>query len=317
MKQHSSEDGLLRKYFLGELSQKEGDDLEERLLKDDELFELAEAVEADLLAAAARGELAPAEREQVLKKLASSPQGRERLALARTLNRAADEEHRQATVVVEFPRRTWTRKPAFWTAMAASLLAAVIGFSVLERRVEKAPQEEAPVVTSENPIARPVPRPSDQQPADLPVTETPPVPDQAAREEAPPDVRTVEPLSRVALQLVFLAGQRGAGEAETAHERLHLTPDVRTVDLKLDVTDFRDLKSFKVAVRNNEHNTIWEKSGLEPRDRDGESALVLEVPAAKLATAGLYEVRIEGTSESGELEELPLQEFQVVTSGNP
>ncbi|HEV2843854.1 MAG TPA: hypothetical protein VG477_03335, partial [Thermoanaerobaculia bacterium] len=83
------------------------------------------------------------------------------------------------------------------------------------------------------------------------------------------------------------------------------------------VTEFYGLKSFKVALRNKEHNTIWVKSGLEARKVDGDSALVLEIPAAKLAVAGRYEVRIEGIKESGELEELPLQEFEVVTNGNP
>jgi hypothetical protein len=278
MKQNPSEDELLRRYLLEELPQEEADELDRRLLVDDELFVLAEAVEADLLAAAARGELAPAERERVLKRLASSPQGRERLALAWALNRAADEEHRKADVV-QFPlptRRSW--KPALWTAMAASLLAAVIGISVL-----KDDHNESPI--------EPIPAPSLAGP--------------------------LEPLGRTALQLVFLPGNRDAGEAETAHERLHLTPDVDIVDLKLDVTEFYGLKSFKVALRNKEHNTIWVKSGLEARKVDGDSALVLEVPAAKLAVAGRYEVRIEGIKESGELEELPLQEFEVVTNGNP
>ena len=67
--------------------EEEADRLEQRLLAEDELFELAEAVEADLLAAADRGELTPAERERVQQRLAASPRGRERLALARVLER--------------------------------------------------------------------------------------------------------------------------------------------------------------------------------------------------------------------------------------
>src|SRR4029077_7915420 len=91
MTPENRDDELLRSYLLGKLPEEEADGLERRLLAEDDLFELAEAVELDLLAAADRGALARAEREEFLRKLAASPRGRERLALARSLNTLADE----------------------------------------------------------------------------------------------------------------------------------------------------------------------------------------------------------------------------------
>src|SRR5919202_647127 len=88
MKSNPTDDELLRSYLLGELTEDEADALERRLLAEDDLFELSEAIEADLLAEYAQGGLAPAERERV-QRLASSPQGRERLALARSLSSLA------------------------------------------------------------------------------------------------------------------------------------------------------------------------------------------------------------------------------------
>src|SRR5215211_3520558 len=85
MKDEMKDDEILRRYLLGGLEEEQADDLERRLLEDGELFELAEAVEGDLLAAAARGDLPPAERGHVLRRLAASPEGRTRLALARGL----------------------------------------------------------------------------------------------------------------------------------------------------------------------------------------------------------------------------------------
>ena len=59
MRHEPTDDELLRSYLLGTLPEREADHLEGRLLAEDELFELSEAIEADLLAACDRGELAP------------------------------------------------------------------------------------------------------------------------------------------------------------------------------------------------------------------------------------------------------------------
>src|SRR5436305_12604155 len=86
MRHDPTDDELLRGYLLGELPEEQAEGLERRLLAEDDLFELSEALEADLLAACARGELSVEERERVLRRLASFPSGRERLAPARALN---------------------------------------------------------------------------------------------------------------------------------------------------------------------------------------------------------------------------------------
>src|SRR5262245_44273053 len=96
---------LLRSYLLGELPEEEVARLERRLIEDDELFDLCEAVEADLLAAADRGELTAVEKEQVRRRLASSPAGQRRFALARSLNTAAREPQRTMPPPLPFRNR--------------------------------------------------------------------------------------------------------------------------------------------------------------------------------------------------------------------
>lgn len=309
MKQNPSEDGLLRRYFLGEMSQEEAEKLEKRF-GDDDFFELAEAVEADLLAAAARGELAPAERERVLKRLASSPQGRERLALARALNKAADEEKSATPNVARFPGRPSASRPTIqWiTAIAASLLmAAGLAWYVSEK--QNSSHAKAPVVAEQTEgHANPVPPRVRETPPAPPA----PQPDRVAQEEERPATEAVKPLGRAVLQLA-LAVLRG----EESLERLRVTPEVGIVELQLDVAGFEDLESFDVTLRKKGQETIWQKSGLEPQPLNGGSALVLEIPAGKLAAEGLYEVRVQGAAAGGEPEELSPLEFEVVTSGNP
>src|SRR5262245_4603124 len=124
MESNPHDDELLRSYLLGELTGDQADDLERRLLTEDGLFELSEAIEADLLAECAQGGLAPAERERVQQRLASSPQGRERLKLARSLSLLAARESKLP--VLPFVRRAApSRQPAWrWAALAAGILAA-------------------------------------------------------------------------------------------------------------------------------------------------------------------------------------------------
>ncbi len=105
MQSDPPDDQLLRSYLLGELSEEEAERIDEALLEDDESFLLCEAIEADLLAALARGELTPTEKEAVLARLAASARGRQRLALASFLNTAADRRVQPWTVIWNFTRR--------------------------------------------------------------------------------------------------------------------------------------------------------------------------------------------------------------------
>jgi anti-sigma factor RsiW len=315
MKRNPSDDELLRSYFLGEMSQEEAEELEKRF-GDDELFKLAEAIESDLLAAAARGELAPAERERVLKRLASSPQGRERLAFLRALNKAADEEKHATPKVVRFPDRApASRRVAQWViALAASLLVitGLIWYEISKQNSIEAQLPAGQQAQGQSNVV--LPKSPEEQPVAGPVRPVPAVPDQMAGKEERPVPETVKPIGRVLLQLA-LAEQRDGAVAGLL-KTLHMTPDIGVVELQLNVAGFEELESFNVALRNKEQNTIWQKNGLKPRSLNGGLALVLEVPAEKLAAAGRYEVHIQGVPAEGETEELSL-EFEVVTNEKP
>lgn len=310
-------DELFRRYLLGELSQEEVDELELHLSMNKDLFDLAEAVEADLLAAADRGELAPAERERVLKRLASSPQGRERFALIHALNRAANEEN-----VVRFPGRRvpLAHRPVVqWvTAIAASLLI-VTGLLVFIPDDDDA-GGETPIDISKGPTpASPVqPKPPEKPPVAAPAQPAP-APDRVAGHKKPeehkekPVTKPVEPL-RAVLALA-LTTQRGAGEEI---DLLTLTPDLDFVDLQLDMdSETQSFESFDVTLRK-EQETILQGRGLKPQQLDWGKALVLEVPAQKLTTGGRYEVRVQGVAAEGATEPPPsFAEFEVVTGGQP
>jgi hypothetical protein len=300
---------LVRSYLLGELSAEEAERTEGRLLAEDELFELAEAVEADLLAAADRGELTPAERERVEQRLAASPGGRERLALARSLNQAArrpPQAAETASPVVPFrprsprPPRSAAASPAIrWAALAAGVLA-VSGLSwyALERPHGG---ESAPLIARERPApAHPVaPRPP--APAALP-------PARPAGGDEPQTAKR-EP-AKVVLQLALMT-TRGS---ETVR-RLDLPRGAEIVELQLGIEGMEEFKSFDVAVKDHAAQTVWERSGIEPKTLDGVPSLVADLPADRLPS-GRCEIKVQGLTPGHAPEDLSAQPIEVTRNGS-
>ena len=81
----AADDALLRSFLLRTLSGAERRAVERRLLADDAFFEAARALEGDLLADYAAGELTCREEAVVRSWLAGSAQARARLGLIRSL----------------------------------------------------------------------------------------------------------------------------------------------------------------------------------------------------------------------------------------
>ena len=276
MKWGRQDDTLLRRYLLGKLRKGKADRLERRLLEDDKLFELAEAVEADLLDAADRGDLAPAERERVLQRLASSPQGRERLALARSLNTVADEEH----VVVPSPRKPVFSLPAIrWVALAASLLV-VTGLGLVARQY--GPQARDMIARILFPSSASGQQAKETQKPGKPQQPPPPTP-------APPDI--------LALTLMRL---RGSAEVVAKLQKLHLSPGSHTAEFRITMVGV-DAKSFDVAI-SRAKKTVWETSALMPVQREKEGTLLFVDVPAEIFSTGRYKIAVtaEGESEMSE-----------------
>lgn len=308
MRQNQIDDELVRSYLMGELPEPEADRLEERLLVEDELFDLMEALEAELLAACSRDELGPAERERVLSRLASSPQGRERLALAKALNMVADGLSKEAPApVLPFHRRAAPPKAVFqWAALAAAGLLMVAGLSWFSRQTPQAgssgplaaherPAPASPVAPA--PQGKPIPPASNAQTLREPQR----TPERVAEKQEAPAKRSAPVKAVFALSLMTL---RGAEEIE----ELHLPPGADIAELQIDLEGLEDSESFRAAVRSKDKGTVWEQSGLKSRPLDWTTAaLVLDIPAGRLVP-GRYEVAVRIGTKPEEM----TQEFQIV-----
>jgi hypothetical protein len=290
MRHDPTDDELLRGYLLGELPEEDAERLERRLLAEDDLFELSEAVEADLLAACARGELTAPERERVLERLAASPSGRGRLALARALNALAGSP---AATVLPFARPAATPSRALyrWAALAAGVLVAA-GLSWWVAVESHHGGESSPWIARERPApAGPVaPQPSEARiQTAVPAPKPPPEP-----------VKSVFQLALMSLR----------GTEAPTKLRVHAGT---VVELQISVEGMENLKSFHLAVRNRKSETVWD-GRLEPRQLRGVRALVIDLPADRLP-AGTYEIEAQGLAPGREPEDLSPLDVVVVSEG--
>jgi hypothetical protein len=307
---------LVRRFLLGELNEQQAERVEKRLLEEDELYDLCEAVEAELLEEAARGRLAPAERDRVLKRLASSPQGRARLALAKDLAAIADGLPR-----IEPIRRRpdLTAQPAFRWALAAGLALVIGGIGggiwTFVEHDEPGAQSEISGQVNQREIHR---RSIQRRDPDLGTKQedsgeqTPPIrrkQDQIDEiESEPPAIVEVEPVL-VELSLLTLRG--GEEEEPKQIEKIRIPSGKEHIEFHVNVT-IADYDSYDAVVSGGEKEIV--KKGIEPKSINDELFLVLDVPASDLP-AGRYKMTVYGNPAEGNPEPLMEQELEVSGGG--
>jgi hypothetical protein len=226
----------------------------------------------------------------VLRRLGSSPSGRERLALARALNALAGSP---AATVLPFarPAVALSRSTFRWAAALAAGLLVAAGLSWVALESHHGGESVAWVPRERPAPAHPVaPRPPEVQ----------------AQAKAPAPAPPPEPVKSV-FQLA-LTSLRGSEAAET----LRVRPG-SDVELRISVEGMEDLKSFRLAVQNRRRETVWEGT-LEPTTLQGVRVLVIDLSAGRLPT-GHYEIAARGLAPDREAEELSPLEFEVVAAG--
>jgi hypothetical protein len=300
------DEDLLRRHLLGELSAEAMEGVERRLLQEDDFFELAEAIEGELLADYARGELAPEERESIRRRLASSRSGRARLDLAQGLARIADEGAMPPIPIrpslLEF--RRWTpsvRRTAFSAAALAASLLVAVGLYTVHRH-----QQQNPVVIGDNgraQIGGNVPTlPSPTVEATPPPVEPapPPAPTPVAPEpEAPADPEpqpSAQPVLEPAVIELAIATLRGGGNLPT----FEIVQDSREVEFQIDL-EGEDFVSYDVVLRDSVHRELW-KGTRKPQQKDWGPVLVFG-PVADLPS-GKYRLEVSGVTADGTREPL-------------
>lgn len=303
------QDELLRRYLLGELEEEEQSRLEERLIREEELFEEMEAVESDLLDDYARYRLAAAERGQVEQRLLATPRGRLRLELVRGLDEIANE----GRVVPIRPARRELSRFEQVAAIAAMLVIAILGFLVANQRME--PVRPRIVVVPPSPGETPAPR--------VPGIEIPPQREEEEKiVEVTPTPLPAPPPSPAALVIqLALSTFRGPGEApagETPAGEIpieNVPPGTERVELHLQLEegDRTGYTSFEATVKGA--GSELRRENLEAKEIEGEWILVLELDPKKLPE-GMYEVEVWGVTDSGLKDHVASKQLEITRTRN-
>src|SRR5262249_27845472 len=132
---------LLVKYLLGDLTQEEQAQVEDRAFADSDYLLVLQSVEVDLIDAYVNGELSPAERRQFERQFLVSPERRRKVAFARDLARVAAEAkalentpllHMSAWQSFLRAVREWSPALQFAAGLAAVIFAVGVSWLAVE-----------------------------------------------------------------------------------------------------------------------------------------------------------------------------------------
>jgi hypothetical protein len=125
-----ADDQQLRQYLLGQLAPADREGVVERLSRDEQYFESAEEVEAELRDSFVRGELTRRDRDDFERHLLHTPRQKEETVLARHLLKVLDVGLVQPgpRIAARTPRTVW------WIAVAAAALVAIAIWLGLDNR---------------------------------------------------------------------------------------------------------------------------------------------------------------------------------------
>jgi anti-sigma-K factor RskA len=299
---------LLAKYLLGNLSEDEQVRVEDRAFADPDYMGALEGVEADLIDAYVRGELAESGRREFERRFLISPARRTKVEFARALTRVAAESKAAESVVAKqrsgweiFVRAFRGWNPAQQFAVGLAVLLCVSGASwlvvqnttmrsrlaVLEaerHRLEIQKRALSPQVSEE------------KNHAGSPIAPSQP--------QTSPDTGRAPSLA----SLILMPGL-SRGEAQV--EQLVLGPSVQLARIEIQLEGRDDYPKFRAELRTRSGEELLSRSNLHKHRTPGNDSVVLDVPASALAP-GDYELALKGIHPDQSVDDIGYYYFRVL-----
>ncbi len=315
----------ITRYLLGGLSEAEGDELAERYLDDDELFEEIQIVEEELIESYLRGELPKAQRREFEASYLGTPARRERVRSAIAFRQAVNAfQPPSGTGVVEAGhkagRKTWLKffgpvGGILVPAMAAVIVLMAIGVALtviqnmrLQRRIDQAQAEKKALEEQERRASDEL---NEQKAANARLKdENQLVRDQSdrLREELDslklPPQRSDNQSPDVSYELAFNL-VRGGGDTAT----LEIPRRAKLVELKLNL-ESTDFMRFRAELQTAGAR-VWERSYARQSIATSSRQAKIRVPATLLPT-GDYVLTLSGASPGGSFDPVAEYSFRVV-----
>ena len=318
-------ESVIARYLLGELSEEQQIEIEDRAFADKKYLASITAVENDLIDEYVRNELSGAERQRFEKKFLASAERRKRVEFARALTGVLSEQPVQKKIVVH-ETRTWSwwdsiyafingLTPAAKMAFVSAVPLLLIGAGYLSLETLRLRRE-----LTELRAAQQSQQNSQQQALELERHRNEELnaqlnQEKQQREQTDESLRelseagdAVNPApSPVIASLTLLPGLSRGGDNKPS---LVLPDDARLVRLQIGIDPEEPYKNFNVELRTSAGRQVWTREKLNARNRRGARAVGLTVPATALKS-GEYELRLRGVTESGAAEDVGFYYFNV------
>ena len=317
----------IARYLLGDLTEEQQIEIEDRAFADKEYLALITAVENDLIDEYVKRELSDTDQRKFEGRFLASAERRKRVEFAKALARvpvAASALAPERTVVSEPARWSWRDSlyafisglnPAAKFAVVAAMLVLLVGGAWLLtetlRLRSQLTQLQAQNQARQNELQRQVDaerRRSEELNAQL-------TQEKQQREQSDESLRQLSekgtetnPAPRpIIASLVLLPGlSRGAGDKAN----LVMPEDARLVRLQIGIDPEEQYKTYAVEIHTVAGNRVWTRENLAARSRRGTRVVGLTLPATALKS-GEYELKLSGINESGRAEDVGFYYFAV------
>jgi hypothetical protein len=306
MEPQFQDDKLIARYLLGELSEEEQVQLEERAFSDSDYLERVRAVEKDLIDEYARGELSGSARQSFEQRFLASEPRRRQIEFAKAFDRVIGDEPANDAAVATSSR--WYSLVPFWRgqrlAFAFSLAVVVLlvvigGVWLLKQRAQsqrEQAQRQSPPPAAPSVQESATPKLNDEQRVR---SEPQPAPSPAKQQD--------QPLHAVVASLLLMPGTSRGAES---HSQLVIAPATKAAQLRVALENGDEYKTYAVELRTSSGRLILNQAGLQAHAGHGGRAVVLTLPA-NILTTGDYEVTLNGINDQKRAEPLGYCYFSV------
>jgi hypothetical protein len=333
MNVQSANGGSIRRYLLGELSEAERDEVEQRLMSDDDLYQQLLLAEDELIDEYISDALSEQERVKFSRRFLRVPELRQDVRSSIALRKYA---LKTALPVVEgdsvSPRRVslldrlrqFFMQPAIGVSFAAALLLAVLlatwlatQNSQLKKQVEQLQAQQTPLPATTPDLKAQLDserRRNEQlsaellQKQELLAEESRKL--QLAREQQqqqqPTPTRSPASQSGVAA-FVALTLSPGAIRDSGEWKKVSISPATRELRIQLDLPE-GGYRSYRAVVRTVEGREVFSSPRLRTRN---EKSLPLNIPA-RLLSPDDYEIQLSGVNSSAETQDIGSYYFRVL-----
>ena len=309
---------MMAHYLLGELSESEQADLEQRYFADSAVLDRLAQIECDLMDDYARDRLSPQMRERFEQMYLASPDRRARLRFSEALVTKLDRDASRAVVARQSETASWWQKlfvpfivgqRAFAFSIALVLLLMLLGSAWLFLRTSRLRNELAQTRATE--AAREQhERELQQQLIDEQARNQQLIAElDRERAQPTPEIGIAPPKNTAPAFVSLLLVASGVRGAETKSPTLSIAAGTQEVRIELKTAE-NEYQSYQLELHAVGGKAIFDHKSVKPTIRKSGANFRFAVPASKF-TSGDYILTLKGIMPSGVAEDVSKSLFRV------